>query len=158
MESKDIFEKLKGEFGDSIIEFVTDEVSDPFAVVSRDNLVDICLYLRDNSDLKFDYLVFLSGMDYKDKLAVVYHLYSMDHKHRFVMKVYVTTDEPNLPSIERVWKTANWHEREAWDMYGIVFDGHPNHIRILTPYDWEGHPLRKDYVTPQTYHDIKVPY
>ena len=116
------------------------------------------MFLRDSEDLHFDYLVDLCGMDYGDNLGVVYHLYSMKHKHRIVIKVIIPKDNPLVPTVENIWRTADWHEREAWDMFGIKFDGHHNLIRILNPYDWEGHPLRKDYQTPDEYHGMKVPY
>ncbi|MFA6542090.1 MAG: NADH-quinone oxidoreductase subunit C, partial [Bacteroidota bacterium] len=92
------------------------------------------------------------------KLGVTYHLYSMVHRHKFVLKVEVPTDAPNIPSVESVWKTANWHEREAFDMYGIQFSGHPDLRRILLPDDWEGYPLRKDYEVPEFYNGMRVPY
>jgi len=106
----------------------------------------------------FDYLVNLTGMDYGKELGVLYQLYSMSHQHRFVIKIQLSRENPELPTVEQVWKTANWHEREAFDMFGIVFLGHPYLVRILTPVDWEGFPLRKDYQTQEYYHGIKVPY
>jgi len=72
--------------------------------------------------------------------------------------VRVPKDNPHVPSVESVWKTANWHEREAYDLIGVVFDGHPDLRRILLPDDWEGHPLRKDYKVPEFYNGMKVPY
>ena len=158
MEAKEIFEKLKARFGEGVIEIVGEAPSDPFIKAEPGKVFDICLFLRDNDEMLFDYMVILSGMDYKDSLGVVYHLYSFRHKHRIVLKVILDRENPRVPSVENIWKSANWHEREAWDMYGIVFENHPNLIRILTPYDWEDHPLRKDYKTPEFYHDIKVPY
>jgi NADH-quinone oxidoreductase subunit C len=100
----------------------------------------------------------LSGVDLKGRLAVVYQLFSMVKKHKITLKVEVPTDAPNVQSVESIWKTANWHEREAYDLYGITFIGHPDLRRILLPYDWEGHPLRKDYQVPEYYNGMKVPY
>ena len=105
-----------------------------------------------------DYLACLSGMDYGEELGVVYHLYSVELKHRIVIKLYVPKDAPKVATVERVWRIADWHEREAFDLFGVEFEGHHNLIRILNPYDWEGHPLRKDYVTPEEYHGIRIPY
>jgi len=103
----------------------------------------------------------LSGVDYGNgTLGVVYHIYSMKHAHSFVLKVKVPVENPVVKSVESVWKSANWHEREAYDMFGIVFEGHPDLRRILMPYDWpEGsYPLRKDFQVPEFYNGMKVPY
>jgi NADH-quinone oxidoreductase subunit C len=98
-------------------------------------------------------------MDYTGgKLGVVYHLHSTSLDHKIVLKTEVTAESPHAASVESVWKTANWHEREAFDLFGIVFDGHPDLRRILLPDDWEGHPLRKDYAVPEFYNGMKVPY
>jgi len=158
MKANEIFDRLKEEFGNSIIEFVDEAPSDPFIKVETAKLFDICHTLRDNEDFLFDYLSCLSGMDYKEELGVVYHLYSLKHKHHIVLKVSVPKDAPNVPTVEKIWRTADWHEREAYDMYGINFEGHHNLIRILCPYDWEGFPLRKDYKEPDEYNGMKVPY
>lgn len=159
MTAEEIFEKLKEKFGEEDIKELTAEgTSDPFITVNPQKIRSICLFLRDDEDLLFDYMILLSGMDYGENFGVVYHLFSMKYKHIVVIKVFLDKEEPILPTVERVWKTANWHEREAWDMYGIKFEGHPNLIRILTPYDWEGHPLRKDYKVQEEYHGIRVPY
>jgi NADH-quinone oxidoreductase subunit C len=158
MNAQEISDRLKEKFGDNIIELVTEPPSDPYIIIKPDNLVELALFLRDDEEMLFDYLNNLSGIDYVDNLCVVYHLYSIKLKHRLVLKIKLDKENAVVPSVERVWKTANWHEREAWDMFGIKFEGHPNLIRILSPYDWEGHPLRKDYVTPEFYHGIKVPY
>lgn len=158
MTQQEIYDILKEKFGDEIIEFNHEPPSDPFIVANRSKIDEICLFLRDEESLNFDYLVILSGMDYIEKLGVVYHLYSIKHKHRLTIKVFLSKEDPHIPTVEKVWRSADWHEREAWDMYGIIFDGHHNLIRILCPYDWEGFPLRKDYKTPDDYHGIKVPY
>ncbi len=95
-----------------------------------------------------DYLADLCGADYpdnKDRFEVVYNLYSIKHGHRLRVKALVPESDPSVDSVVPVWSGANWHEREACDMYGIVFNGHPDLRRILMPEDWEGYPLRKDY-------------
>lgn len=159
MNAKEIFDSLKKELGEGIIELVEDQYSESFITVSPEAILETCLVLRDEPQFLFDYMVNLSGVDAKDSLVVVYHLYSIKLKHRIVLKVILSDREnPKVSSVERVWKTANWHEREAFDMFGIQFDGHPNLIRILSPYDWEGYPLRKDYKMPEMYKDLKVPY
>jgi len=156
MQAKEIYEIIKTEFGDSILGFNEATVGDSYIEVQSDKILDISLFARDNDNLLFDYLASLTGMDLGDKLCVVYHLYSVKLNHRIVLKLYVPKDNTKVPTVERCWRTADWHEREAWDLMGIEFVGHHNLIRILCPYDWEGHALRKDYVAPEFYHGIKV--
>lgn len=159
MTALQISDALKTAFGDSILEAKIDGVTDPYVKVDPAKLREIATYLRDNDDMLFDTLMCLSGLDYTGgKLGVVYHLASMKKGHKIVLKTEVTREHPRVASVEAVWKTANWHEREAFDLIGIVFDGHPDLRRILMPYDWEGHPLRKDYQVPEYYNGMKVPY
>jgi NADH-quinone oxidoreductase subunit C len=157
MNPKEIFDLLKKEIGDGVLELVEKEHHDPFIIVTPEAIVETCLVLRDDEKTLFDYLVNLSGVDEKDKFIVVYHLFSLKHRYRIVLKVYLERENPHVPTVERVWRSANWHEREAYDMFGIVFDGHSDLRRILSPYDWEGYPLRKDYKMPEYYKGIKVP-
>jgi NADH-quinone oxidoreductase subunit C len=112
--------------------------------------------LKTDAELKFDWLRCLSGIDYAaDALVCVrYDLWSSEHRHTLAVKVYAPRTEPVVPSVAHLWATANWHEREAYDLVGITFDGHPELRRILLADDWEGHPLRKDYVFPRAYHGI----
>ncbi|MDR0927818.1 MAG: NADH-quinone oxidoreductase subunit C [Ignavibacteria bacterium] len=154
MQTKDIFSNLKSKFNDSILELVETPNTDSYINVEPSAIKDICMYLRDTPELKFDYMGNLTGMDYKDSLGVVYHLYSTMHNHNTVLKVKLNREKPEMPTVERVWKTANWHEREAYDMFGICFEGHPDLERILCPEDWVGYPLRKDYVAPTEWHGI----
>jgi len=156
MLTKDIYQKLKLEFDESIIQYNDQQPVDSFILVSTDKLFDICHTLRDDEEFLFDYLMSLSGMDLEENVGVVYHLYSMKLKHKLVLKVTAPKTDPKVPSVEMIWRTADWHEREAYDLMGVQFEGHHNLIRILCPYDWEGHPLRKDYVTPETYHNMKI--
>ena len=106
--------------------------------------------------LSFDYLECISGVDYpKDKtIVVVYHLYSYRKKHRVVLKVSLDREHPTVATLVNVWSTANWQERECFDLLGVVFFGHPNLRRLLLPDDWQGHPLRKDYKESDDYHGI----
>ena len=152
----EIFTKLKNDFGDAIIELNESPNSDPWILVGADQLFDIFHTLRDADEFQFDYLMSLSGTDLGENLGVVYHLYSMAHRHKLVVKVEVPKENPVVPTVERLWRTADWHEREAYDLIGVRFEGHQNLIRILLPYDWEGHPLQKDYVTPDSYHGMKI--
>jgi NADH-quinone oxidoreductase subunit C len=154
MQTKDIFSKLKSKFNDMILELVETEHFEPFITIAPAETKNIMMFLRDEDALQFDYMSCLTGIDNKDSFAVVYHLYSTTLKHSIVVKVILAHDKPQVPSVERIWKTANWHERETYDMYGIYFDGHPDLERILCPDDWVGFPLRKDYVAPTEWHGI----
>jgi NADH-quinone oxidoreductase subunit C len=154
----EIFKNLKQEFGDSVFEFKESPSGDSSIVIATIRLFEICHTLRDKEEFQFDYLMSLSGMDLGENVGVVYHLYSMKLKHKLVLKVVAPKADPKVPSVEKIWRTADWHEREAYDLIGIQFEGHHNLIRILCPYDWEGHSLRKDYKAPETYHGMKVSY
>jgi NADH-quinone oxidoreductase subunit C len=159
MTPQEIFDKLKSKFGDSIIEFKTDKPVEPFITVSPDKIDEICFFLRDYEEFQFDSLSCLSGVDYADdKLGVTYHLFSYQLRHKVILKIFVTKDNADVKSVVPVWLTANWHEREAFDLIGINFIGHPDLRRILLPDDWVGHPLRKDYEVPEFYNGMKVPY
>lgn len=150
---------LKAHFGDAITGGTLDGIPDPFIVVAPDRIQDVAVFLRDDDRMQFDALMCLSGVDLGGgKLSVVYHLHSMKWNHKITLKAMATTDRPHVQTVETVWKTANWHEREAYDLIGIIFDGHPDLRRILLPYDWEGYPLRKDYKIPEFYNGMKVPY
>jgi NADH-quinone oxidoreductase subunit C len=154
----EIVEHLNARFGDAVLDTKLEGVIDPWVKIAPDRLREVALFLRDDKT-QFDTLMCLTGMDYTGgRLGVVYHLASTTLGHKITLKVDVTVDRPHVPSVESVWKTANWHEREAYDMIGIVFDDHPDLRRILCPYDWEGHPLRKDYRVPEYYNGMKVPY
>jgi NADH-quinone oxidoreductase subunit C/D len=118
------------------------------AEVDRSRLVEVLKTLHDHPDLACDLLLDICGVDYPDRerrFEVVYHLASLDKEHRFRLRVPVAEDEPSVPSAYGIWKAADWFEREAWDLMGIRFDGHPNLRRILTHEAFQGHPLRKDY-------------
>lgn len=156
MDAQAIFETLKGKFGDAVVELQSEGFSPAFVVVAPAAVKEIARFLKDDPALSFDSLMCLSGVDYKEKFAVAYHLSSMRLRHAIGMKAYLPREAPSLPSVDDVWPTANFHEREAFDLFGIVFDGSKDLRRILLPEDWEGHPLRKDYKYPDFYHGIKV--
>ena len=157
MSPQEIHEKLKERFQEKILEF-KDGVLNPWIRIEPGVIADVARFLRDDPVLAFGSLMCLSGVDWpqKGKLEVVYHLCSMTHHHRIVLKVEVPREDPRVPSVEKVWPTANWHEREAYDLLGIIFEGHSDLRRILLPEDWEGHPLRKDYKVQEYYHGIRV--
>ncbi|KQS58953.1 NADH dehydrogenase [Geodermatophilus sp. Leaf369] len=135
--------------------------------VEREHLLTLVQALRDEDALRFELCSSVSGVDYLDaggpagkRLHALYHLTSMTYRRRIRLEVAVTAEDPHVPSVTAVYPTADWHEREAWDMFGLVFDGHPALTRILMPDDWEGHPQRKDYPlggVPVEYHGATIP-
>ena len=147
MEDSAVITALKEKFPDSVLEVTTlRDLKDEFTIrVKKDSIVDICSYLK--KEFRFNLLSDLCGVHYPDKddkFEVVYHIFSIDTKERLRLKVGLKEGE-KVRTVIPVWGTANWHEREAFDLLGIVFEGHPNLKRILLPDEWEGHPLRKDY-------------
>ncbi|KAF0244618.1 MAG: NADH-quinone oxidoreductase subunit, partial [Planctomycetota bacterium] len=134
-------------------------VGDPFIKVSTpEKLPDVMAFLRDDPRTNFDLLHDLSGLDQKDCIEVVYHLNSLPKKHWIVIKVSVPRANGVVPTVAHLWKTAIWHEREAFDLFGMRFSGNPDLRRILLPDDWEGHPLLKDYKVQEFYRGMPVPY
>jgi len=159
MTPQQISEKLKAQFSDKILEAKVEGVLEPYIKVSASSVKEIAIALRQDPEFQFDYLMCLSGVDNgKNILSVVYHLSSMQQRHKITLKVEVPADKPEVPSVSSIWPTANWHEREAYDLIGIKFIGHPDLRRMLLPEDWDGHPLRKDYKVPEFYQGMKVPY
>jgi NADH-quinone oxidoreductase subunit C len=159
MEPKAIVEKLTAQFGDKITASNL-EVPQPFAVVAADAIALVGAFLRDDRETQMDNLMCLAAVDYPKetppRMEVVYHLYSYRFDQLFVLKVHLPRESPSVPSVEQIWGVANWHEREAYDMFGIRFDGHSDMRRILLPDDWEGYPLRKDWVDPEFYNGMHV--
>ncbi|HZK13970.1 MAG TPA: NADH-quinone oxidoreductase subunit C [Desulfobaccales bacterium] len=139
---------LEEKFPDEIVE-VVEFRGDTTIEVKPERIVDICTALKDGHDTGFKYLSMIAGMDYSPaslRFGVVYTLYSHKHHDRITLKTRLADDQsPAIDSVAKVWSTANWHEREIYDMMGICFKGHPDLRRILMPADWVGHPQRKDY-------------
>ena len=146
--SKHVLERLKARFADQVEETHSNQ-GDDTAYVKRDKLVELLTFLRDDAELAFNLPVDLTVVDWYQKreprFEVVYHLYSTTKKHRVRLKVRVDEDDARVPSSFPVWPGFDWYEREAWDLYGVRFEGHPNHTRIMMWEGFEGHPLRKDY-------------
>jgi NADH-quinone oxidoreductase subunit C len=159
VDAKAIHERLAEKFGDKITA-VNLEVASPFAVVATDAIVDVGTVCKTDPDLAFDNLICLSAVDYPKetppRMEVVYHLYSYTHDHMFALKVYLPRENALVATVEGLWPVANWHEREAYDMFGIAFVGHSDLRRILLPDDWVGFPLRKDWVDPDFYNGMHV--
>ncbi len=146
--SKLALDRLLEKFPDEVVSHHSDH-GDDTAVVKTPRFVEICELLRDDPTTRLEMLMDLTVADYlgvkEPRFEVVYHLYSLSKNHRLRLKIEVPEDDTKVPSVLSVWKSANWMEREAWDLYGIKFTGHPDLRRILLYPQFEGHPLRKDY-------------
>ena len=164
MAPEEICQLLQTEFGEAIVETAI-ERGHPYVEVDPDRWVEIATFLRDDARLVFNFLRAISSLDLPEdnKLACVYDFNHIPTDHptelitetyEFAIRLVTDRDNPVLPSVAHLWPTANWHEREAYDLMGIEFSGHPDLRRILCPDDWEGHPLRKDYEFPLEYHGI----
>jgi len=153
---EEIHKALADKFGDRV-GVLQPAKKDAFCVVKTDAIVEVCRFLKSEPALAFDCLMNLSAVDgFKNQpmIRVVYHLYSYSKRHAFILKVELDRANPVVPSVESVWKSADWLEREQYDLLGVKFEGHPDLRRIMLPDDWVGHPLRKDYKEPGEYHHI----
>jgi len=156
--SDDILNALRTDFPDTPFEIgpATDQ---PTLYVPGTALEPVCRALRDRADLHFDLLADLTAADYfprDPRFEIIYHVASLGvpvggaaaagrRPQRLRLKVRVSGDDPHVPTVSNVWRAANWLEREVYDLFGVIFDGHPDLRRILMPDEWDGHPLRKDY-------------
>ena len=152
---KEICDRVRSPFPSAILE-VVEPNGDPFVVLDAATLIEVCAFLKDTPELDFDYLASLGGTDDLQNLWTVIHLYSIRRNHRFVIKVKHDRANPSVASLCPIWPTANWHERESYDLYGIRYEGHPDLRRILLPEDWPGYPMRKDYDFPEHYQGIPL--
>lgn len=144
----EVIERLRARFGDDI-RAAREVHGHPVVTVSRERYVEVARFLRDDPDLAFDFFDFLGAVDYRPKgrgFEVVTHLASTRHGHNVRIEVECDPEDPRCPTLTEVWPGANWHEREAWELFGIVFEGHPHLVKLLLPEQFEGHPLRKDFV------------
>lgn len=175
MKPDEIFNVLREKFGEDVILRLETQHGDPWIEVKPDSITEVALFCRDDQRLQFDHLNNLCGVDYLEPdpkkaaragfephLEVVYHLSSYTLRHAITLKIILPRwkddrpgELPEAPSVCSVWAVAEWHEREAFDLVGIRFIGHPDLRRILLPVDWVGHPLRKDYEFPLEYHGIR---
>lgn len=153
-------------FGDEVILKEERTALQPSITVPVDKILEICQFLHVQPKLYFDYLACITAIDNGAEtgtIEVIYNLTSIPYGHNFVLRIEVPRNGqdgalPKVPSVTPIWRTADWHEREAYDLVGIDFVGHPDLRRILLPADWQGHPLRKDYTEQEEYHSIKVKY
>ena len=155
MKPQEIAAFLTEKFGARVLESQA-EAMNPWSAVEPAAILEVCRFMRTTDSLDMDHLELLGGVDYKERIEIVYVLYSMQHHHRYTLKCRLPKETPVISTVESVWRVANWHEREAFDMFGVVFEGHSDMRRILCPDDWEGYPLRKDYVPPKIYRGMPV--
>jgi len=142
LSGKDIAKKIEKKFPGCLVEAAAESL-----LVEAESLSEVAAYLKNTPGLDFDYLTAVSGVDYLDCFEVVYHLTSIKHNHRLVLKARCyDRDNPVLPSVVGLWRTADFQEREIYDLFGISFAGHPNLKRIALWEGFEGHPLRKDFL------------
>ena len=155
MTTIEIHQKLQEAFGDAVGP-LSEPKMDAFAVVKGDRIVEACAWLKKAPGIEIDFLQDLTAVDWpkRNVIEVVYHLLSYRHRHTIVLKVEADRAAPSVPTVEGVWKTANWFEREIYDLFGVDFPGHPDLRRIMLPDDWVGHPLRKDYQEAGGWHGI----
>lgn len=162
MSFPEITDLLTAQFGPELT--ANTQNSQPYLIVPVDQVVTICQFLRDDERLFFDLLACVTGIDNgpeANTMDVMYNLTSIPYEHNLMLKVVVSRTAngarlPSVPSVAHIWRTADWHEREAFDLVGIYFDNHPDLRRILLPTDWVGHPLRTDYREEEQYHGIKT--
>jgi NADH-quinone oxidoreductase subunit C len=147
MEANVTLKKLSSQFPDSVVETHSYR-GDDTAVVKKEDILKVCKFLRDDEDLLYNFMMDLTAVDYLGRVPrfeVVYHFYSMKYNRRVRIKAQVSETDCSIDSIVPLWISANWFEREAYDLYGVIFRGHPELRRILLYEGFEGHPLRKDY-------------
>ena len=142
-----VLKSLQEKFGESILSS-SEFRGELTIVVPKERIVEICRFLKEDAALCFDMLADLFGLDMYTpvkRFGVVYNLYSLKSHHRIRLKIFTEEQDPHVPTVTGVWGTANWHERETYDMFGIIFDGHPDLRRIYMPDEFEHYPLRKDF-------------
>jgi len=157
MDAADIHRRLRERLG-NLVSAELKVASWSLCDVKPQSVAEVCRFLRDEPELAFDCLSNLSAVDRKgeDTIEVYYHLFSYKHRHRIALRAATPRPDPVLPTVSHIWPIANWLEREAFDLLGVRFAGHPDLRRLLMPEDWVGHPLRKDFVEPEEYHGIST--
>jgi NADH-quinone oxidoreductase subunit C len=159
MTFEEIKEILVLRFGNQFFIEIESQNLQPAIELKTNEIAEFCIFLKQHSQLYFDFLSCLTGIDNglaANTMEVIYHLYSIPFGHSLVLKVKMPRSNPEVPTVSHIWRTANWHEREAYDLLGIRFTNHPDLRRILMPSDWKGHPLQKDYQNQTYYHDLKT--
>ena len=161
-EVADALQRAYPDFDDAVLRVVVDR-GELTLHVRPERVAEVAQRLRDTPELRFEFLASLSGVDYPEdpeRFHVVYHLMSYTYRRRLRLEVALPAEAPRVPSVYSVYPTSDWQERETWDFFGIVFDGHPGLTRMMMPDDWEGHPQRKDYPlggVPVEYKGAQIP-
>lgn len=159
MTFEEIQSKLKDKLGEDSILLVNEQATPKCIELNADSLVEAMNYLHKTEGLYFDSLSCITGLDNgveSNSMEVIYNLYSIPYEHHLMVKITLDRTQPKIDSLTSIWKTADWQEREVYDLYGIHFNNHPDLRRILLPADWEGFPLRKDYKHQEYYRGVKV--
>jgi NADH:ubiquinone oxidoreductase subunit C len=154
METRELVHRLEQTFGKDV-KSAQDEGAFPNVLIQPSAVKAVLSYCIHDSEMRFDFLDCLTAIDTTQDFIVIYHLYSTTLNHRLNIKVAVERHSPSLPSVTGFWHAAEAYELEAAEMFGLVFDGHPNPRHLLLPDDWHGYPFRKDYVFPEEYHGVE---
>ena len=161
MSFEEIVDQLKAELGEETIASIEENSSPKAIVIKKEDLLKVMSSLHEKEGLYFDSLSCVTGLDNGPEagtMEMIYNLYSIPYNHHLAVKVVLDRTAPVIASLAGIWRTADWQEREVFDLLGIDFEGHPDLRRILLPADWEGHPLRKDYEHQEYYRGVQVKY
>ena len=159
MQPKETYDLLVATFGETVSDFSEGGgLKDPFCRLAPERLLEVARTLRDHPSLQFDFLECVTAVDWPkaNQIEVVYHLFSYPQRHSFTLKVTLPRETPTVASLASLWDSADWLEREQFDLMGVDFAGHPDLRRLLLPEDWTGHPLRKDYQQPAEYRGMRT--
>ncbi len=160
MSLQDIVSILEKTLGTDAVQII-EQGREDYLLVDKESLLAVCEIIYQHDQLYFDFLSSITASDNGEEsgmMDVIYHFSSLVYELKLTLKVVLDRTQPEIQSLCSIWKAANWHEREAYDLLGVKFLNHPDLRRILLPHNWEGHPLRKDYDEQEYYHGIKVKY
>ncbi|MCL5958166.1 MAG: NADH-quinone oxidoreductase subunit C [Chloroflexi bacterium] len=146
---QEVLSSIRSDLGERVVKLTVGAGDIVDLEIGREDLLGVAFYLRDNPKLSFNYLSSVSGVDRLDRIEVVYHMHSLSSHLTLCLRARLNVDNPVVDSLTPVWAGANWHEREAYDLFGIKFSGHPDLRRIMLEDDFDGHPLRKSYRLPR---------
>ncbi|MFT6055241.1 MAG: NADH-quinone oxidoreductase subunit C [Roseivirga sp.] len=161
MTFQEISDRINSALGEELVLSVDENASPKAIIIDAKDLIEVMSFLQSDEQLYFDSLSCITGIDNGPEaktMEMVYNLYSIPFNHHLMVKVKLERENPAIDSLTQLWKTADWHERETYDLLGIYFNNHPDLRRILLPADWEGHPLKKDYQEQEYYRGVKVKY